>query len=127
MPMKILQDKRGLQGHCLHRGQCLHGIKRVVDGSLARFRCSGVSRLPRRIDSHLKWGRRNGRRIAARPEQPIRNTPFKDCYVQVCASGAHQAYGAHLLDRLHDNDRCGGVDQDFQTIESVHHRQNARC
>ena len=30
-------------------------------------------------------------------------------------------------ERLHDNNGSGGVDQDFQTIESIHHEQNVEC
>ena len=46
---------------------------------------------------------------------------------KVSAGGARQAYSAHFLQRLHDNNGSGGVDQDFQTIESIHHQQNVEC
>ena len=35
MPMKILQDEYGFERHCFHRGQRLHRVKSVIDGSLA--------------------------------------------------------------------------------------------
>jgi len=35
MPMKILQDEHGFERHCLHRGQRLHRIKSVINGSFA--------------------------------------------------------------------------------------------
>ena len=74
-----------------------------------------------RIDSHLQIGSRNRGYVASGTDQPVCDTPFKDGHIQFGAGGAHQAHGARFLDRLHDHDRSGRIDQDFEALEGIRH------
>ena len=74
-----------------------------------------------RIDSHLQIGSRNRGYVASGTDQPVCDTPLKDGHIQFGAGGTNQAHGAHFLDRLHDDDRRGRVDQDFEALECIRH------
>ena len=74
-----------------------------------------------RIDSHLQIGSGNSRYVAARADQSVGDAPLKDGHVEISAGGAHQAYGARLLHRLHHDDGRGRVDQDFEALKRIRH------
>jgi len=77
--------------------------------------------------AHLFNPRLNGRGAgqgtapAARACQAIRYAPLEHRQLQFRAGIPYQRDGAWFFDRLHHHHRCGGINQDLQTVKSGGH------
>ena len=54
---------------------------------------------------------------AAGTDEAVGDGPFEERQIQLRAGIAHQRKGADFLDRLHDDDGRGGVDENLEAFE----------
>ena len=132
--MEILQHEDRLDGHRLEVRQGLHRIGSVVHGGPRTGAGIVASRRQHRPHqaigfavalrerAHSSFGTwiNNGLGsggAAAGADQAIGDGPLKDRQTQLRACHAHQRQRTHFLDRLHDDDGGGGVDEDFKPFQ----------
>src|SRR5262249_46085453 len=107
MPMKVLEHNSRVNAHGFQMAENLGRLARVADRRLPMLHWL--------LRCHRDWS------VVATAAQAIGNAPFENGQMQFGTNKSNYSNDPQLLHRLQNDNRCAGIEKNFQALGRVGH------